>query len=135
MKRTKLDNAMLCYCGSQKKFETCCEPLLTRSQAATSAESLMRSRYAAFCTKDMDYLFETTHPSARASFDRESNTTWAEQAHFEKLEVLGASQMGDRGFVNFKAHFTIDGVAQVHREASSFRRENGIWYFVDGKVS
>ena len=34
----------LCPCGSEKDYSACCEPLITGSQAAETAEALMRAR-------------------------------------------------------------------------------------------
>ena len=92
----------------------------------------MRSRYTAFCRKDMAYLLRSQHPSTRADFDIESNSRWANEAQFEGLKVLRSWEKGDDGFVEFEAQFRMEGLSHVHREASRFKRENGVWYFVDG---
>ena len=92
----------------------------------------MRSRYSAFCTQDIDYLRDTTHPSTRDSFDRAANAEWASRANFERLEILSASEDSHSGRVVFKAYFRIDGTLHIHSESSLFRREHGTWYFVEG---
>jgi SEC-C motif-containing protein len=39
------------------------------------------------------------------------------------------------GTVNFSAHFKQDGKRLVHYERSSFRREDGLWVYVDGDIN
>ncbi|HIE71066.1 MAG TPA: hypothetical protein EYP98_13320 [Planctomycetes bacterium] len=36
------------------------------------------------------------------------------------------------GFVDFKAYYTIGGEDIAHHEVASFRKEDGVWFFVDG---
>ena len=95
----------------------------------------MRSRYTAFCLRDMDYLVKSQHPSTRAGFDLESNSRWAREAQFEGLKVLRSWEKGDEGFVEFEARYRTAGQPHIHREASRFKREGGVWYFVDGVTS
>ena len=47
-----------CPCGSQQTFENCCQPLLAGMAFADTAEALMRSRYSAFSTGNIDYLID-----------------------------------------------------------------------------
>lgn len=124
----------LCLCHSQKAFSECCEPLLTGEQQATSPEALMRSRYSAFCQKNLKYVMDTTDPQARAEMDPEGTAEWMNGAEFTKLEVLKSSQEGNKGMVEFKAHYRMNGVDEIHHEISKFRKQAGVWYFRDGKV-
>ncbi len=126
---------MKCHCGSSKEFSECCEPLLKGQREALTPEELMRSRYSAFVTKDMNYIFETTDPQTRTQFDMKANEEWAETAQFLKLEVLKSSQEGNKGVVEFKATFKAGSQPeQVHHEISKFRKQSGTWYFREGKV-
>lgn len=124
----------VCSCGRPNSFEECCGPLLKGDREADSPESLMRSRYSAFVHKDVDYLYETLDPQARTDFDRKGTQDWAEQATFTGLEILKASSEGNKGQVEFKAHFRMNDQDQVHHELSKFRKQGGIWYFRDGRV-
>jgi SEC-C motif-containing protein len=126
---------MPCPCSSRKSFNVCCQPIVQGLVVAHTPETLMRSRYTAFCLKDMAYLLKSLHPTRRADFDIESNSKWAEQAQFKELKVLRSWEKGAEGFVEFEAHFQLGGQSHVHKEASRFRRENGVWYFVDGVTS
>lgn len=125
---------MSCSCNSGKPKAQCCGPLLAGEQEAKSPEALMRSRYSAFVDKNLDYVQQTTNPQALKDFDRASTEQWMNEATFTKLEVLKATDEGNKGIVEFKAHFTMGGKDEVHHEISKFRKQSGVWYFRDGKV-
>ncbi len=92
----------------------------------------MRSRYSAFCIKDMDYIEKTTHPKTRGDFNRQENQEWAAASVFYRLEILSRSTVGQRGVVTFKAYSRINDQENVHHEISNFQCEKGIWFFLDG---
>lgn len=123
-----------CYCCSSKPFSDCCQPLIEGDRPADSPEALMRSRYSAFCTKNLDYVFETTDPQARSDMDRGSTEEWMKNSEFTKLDVLRATNEGNKGTVEFKAYFKMNGADEVHHEISKFRKQAGVWFFRDGKV-
>ena len=120
-----------CECGSGMSTERCCVRYVEGDAAAPTAQALMRSRYFAFVHKNAAYLFESWHPSTRpTSLDFERDTT-----RWQKLEIL-ESVAGDvkdsRGIVEFKAYFIDGGRRHCLHERSSFIREAGRWYYVDG---
>ncbi len=82
----------------------------------------MRSRYSAFCVKNLDYIVETTDPQARADMDKKSTEEWMNGAEFSKLEILKATDEGNKGTVEFKAYFKMNGADEVHHEISKFRK-------------
>lgn len=124
----------ICPCGSAKQFLDCCQPLLDGG-LASGPEALMRSRFTAFAQKNMDYIRVTTDPQTVLSFDMDGTRAWAESAEFFKLEVLRAAEQGNKGLVEFKAHFRAgDAAPEVHHEISKFRKQAGRWYFREGKV-
>lgn len=94
----------------------------------------MRSRYSAFCAKNLDYVMETTDPQARVEMDIESTRAWMNDAEFLKLEVLSSTNEGNKGNVEFKAYYRMNGQDHVHHEFSKFRKHGGIWYFRDGRI-
>jgi SEC-C motif-containing protein len=61
---------------------------------------------------------------------------WAEAARWTGLEIV-ATEAGeedsDTAFVEFIAHFDMEGEAKAHRERSLFRKDStsGGWQFVD----
>ncbi len=52
-----------CPCGSGLAYRACCAPFHRGASEAPDAESLMRSRYAAYAKKEIPYLRKTLHPS------------------------------------------------------------------------
>lgn len=119
-----------CYCGSGKEYAKCCEPYHLGEAKAPTAEALMRSRYAAYCVRQVDYLLATTHPSTRKYHDKEATLAFASENHWVKLEILTTSET----IVAFKAYYLNSSLAaQVHYEKSTFKKEDGCWYYVDGE--
>lgn len=118
-----------CYCGSQLEFENCCEPYISETKQAPTAEALMRSRYSAFATHNADYLVATTHFSTRKHHKREDILEWAISNQWIKLLVLNSSINS----VTFKAFYINSQLqSEIHHEHSIFKLENGKWYYVDG---
>jgi SEC-C motif domain protein len=127
---------MQCPCQSGKPFNRCCEPIITGKKLAETAEQLMRARYTAYTHIAMDFIEKTHDPKTRKKFDSEDNRRWAETTQWKGLEILETKQGGideEVGTVEFKAMFMTDEGLQVHHEFSQFRKEDGIWYFSDGK--
>lgn len=129
-----------CSCGRERPFKECCGPLLAGERSAENPEELMRSRYSAFVHQNIDYLYETLDPQARGDFDRRSTQEWAEEAEFTGLEIIKATDEGNKGTVEFVARFNMEvepgqGLQpQEHHEVSKFRKQAGVWYFRDGRV-
>ena len=127
-----------CPCGrldARRKplaFGACCGRFIDGPSAspAPDAESLMRSRYSAFVLEDADYLRATWHASTRpAALDFEPGTRWL------GLEVKRHRPIDeDHAEVEFVARQR-DGSGRAFRlhEHSRFVREEGRWYYLDGK--
>lgn len=122
-----------CPCGSGKSFEECCERL-HQGEPAQSPEQLMRARFSAFAVKNIDYVKETTDPQSLHEFDVAATKEWADTSEFYKLEILRATNEGNKGIVEFKAHFRQGGKEHIHHEISKFRKQAGHWYFRDGRL-
>ena len=127
---------MLCPCGTESKFENCCEPFLKGSKAPETAEKLMRSRYSAFVKGNIEYLTTTLASESRSDFDIAATRKWAEQAEWKGLKIMSVTNGAEndsKGTVEFVATYAIDGEALDHHEVSQFRKSDaGQWYFVDG---
>jgi SEC-C motif-containing protein len=118
-----------CYCGSLKPFELCCNRYITGTQKAPTALALMKSRYSAYAIHQADYLWETTHSSERNYYSKEEILRWATANQWQKLEIISATE----NTVEFKAYFIDENnMSQMHYEFSTFKQENGIWFYVDG---
>ncbi|MEX2454303.1 MAG: YchJ family protein [Rhodospirillaceae bacterium] len=126
--------ATACPCGSGAMFDACCGPVIAGAPAPT-AEALMRSRYAAFARGDLDHLERSLGAEQRKTFDRAAARSMSESVEWIGLDIVatsGGGEADDSGTVEFAAHFRHDGARQVHRERSSFGREDGRWVYLDG---
>ncbi len=127
---------MDCHCCSGKPFAECCEPFLKGEKWPETPEQLMRARYSAYCTVNMDFLVESSLPKQREHLDVDGMRDWAKDAEWLSLEV-GYLQQGreqdDVGYVDFVATYRQDGEVEKHAEDSCFRRVDGKWYYDDGK--
>lgn len=94
----------------------------------------MRSRYSAYVTKNFDHVERTLAPEIRQDFDRVEVERMAGQIEWLGLEVLSSSQNGDSGTVEFRFRMRRDGQEFDQHELSSFRREQGRWLYVSGKL-
>lgn len=121
---------MNCNCGSDKRYQDCCEPLHLGKESANTAEQLMRSRYTAYTLCLVDYLLDTTLPAERKHYDRADMLKWASGSKWMGLDIIKATEHT----VEFKAHF-LDGIftPMVHHEKSTFKQLNGKWYYAKGK--
>jgi SEC-C motif domain protein len=126
-----------CPCGSELAYEECCEPVIKGKKMAESPEQVMRSRYSAYVKREIDYLGESLLPSGNKDFDPKSTREWAESAEWQDLQITGTTAGGPddlEGEVEFIATFKQKGQQMKHHELASFKKQDGKWYFVDGKV-
>jgi SEC-C motif-containing protein len=103
---------------------------------APTPEALMRSRYSAYASLNLDYLDQTTDPQALGEIDNKANKEWANTAEFLDLQIVTATDSGNKGTVEFKTNFKIKGdeTVHTHHELSTFRKQGGRWYFRKGRV-
>ncbi len=132
-----LSSLIPCPCGNQKLLNQCCGVYLQGQLPAPTALELMRSRYCAYCLKNIDYLFHTEHPSRRKPNSRQQITATANSVTWLGLTVLAteAGQPEDQtGIVEFIALYQQEkSVAQLH-ERSHFIQEKGQWFYTDGDI-
>ncbi|WP_427874356.1 YchJ family protein [Flavobacterium sp. MMS24-S5] len=130
MEKNQLMESKKCFCDTGLLFENCCGLYLNDNQKAPSALTLMRSRYSAYATHNADYLMETTYISERKYYSKSEILRWAVSNKWQKLEILSSYE----NTVEFKAYFLdSDNKPQTHYEFSTFKFENGAWYYLDGK--
>ncbi len=120
---------MQCDCGSQKSYSDCCEPYIRGAVFAPSPETLMRSRYTAYCRGAVTYLRDSLAPEARGDFNEKDVREWSKQSEWLGLEILNAKG----NTVEFIAKYKSQGKVLEHHEVSQFRKLEGRWYFVDGE--
>ena len=127
-----------CPCGATELFSDCCYPYISAALYPPTAEALMRSRYTAYATSEVSYIIATTHPSTRYLYDPIEILAWAQSSQWQKLEIiktLAGTSIDTSGKVEFKAYYlNQNSILTIHHEYSTFKKLDGKWYFVDGKV-
>ncbi len=126
-----------CPCGSGDSLDLCCGPYLVGEALPETAEQLMRSRYAAFCIAKLDYVLETHDPATTSAVDEQGLDTWMRDSEWLGLEIHETEKGGptdEFGRVSFTARFRRGHERHSHREDSVFRKVDGRWYYVDGKL-
>lgn len=117
-----------CPCGGGD-YAACCGRYHLGAPAQ-DAESLMRSRYAAYALKLEAYLLATWHPDTRPL----STDTAFDDTKWLGLEVKNHLMTdSDHATVQFVARYKIGGRAHRLHEISRFVFEDGRWFYLDGK--
>ena len=119
------------------ELEAFCLPFIRKEQKPATAAQLMASRYVAYATGAIDYLFNTHDPKTRAQADRKAIEAWSSRANWLGLELLSTEAGGpddQEGMVEFVARYELDGGTHAHHERATFRRIDGVWFFVDGQI-
>lgn len=127
--------SQLCPCGSAVEYSLCCQPYLSGTQVAPDPSHLMRSRYTAFVLKQADYLINTWHPDCQAAAFREDLESGFARTQWQGLTVFETApgKNENEGYVSFVARFNEQGKSGAIIECSRFLKENGRWYYIDGK--
>ncbi len=138
----------LCPCGSQLPFSSCCEPYLLGLAVAPTAEALMRSRYAAFSTGNVDYILATQKRLDRHG-DRPSLQKSVNSTQWTNLIVVSTRKgkaKDKTGIVEFVAAYrakplpavdlTMGSAQQVQQmhERSHFIKTGDLWLYTEGDV-
>ena len=127
-------NELLCLCGSQVKYNACCQPYHDDKKRPDTAENLMRSRFAAYAMRNSEYLLKTWDTGKRPeeiNFSKE-DVVWT------KLEIVSTkkgSASDSKGLVEFKAYYESENEEYVMKEMSRFKKQAGQWMYMDGLVS
>ena len=128
------NNIQTCPCGSKQLFSACCQPYIKAEKNAQNAEQLMRSRYSAYATKAVDYLYQTQAPATRDSQLKQDIQAFAEQAKFLHLQVHQHKILDDtHQQVEFTAIYQVQNQFQQLTELSDFILEDNQWYYQQGK--
>lgn len=121
-----------CYCGLKKNKQECCSPFLSGTKKATTAEELMRSRYSAYVTGNIDYILSTHHHLTRPLKEKAEILKWTLSVKWLGLTVHSTNQGGLKdtiGYVNFTALFMEQGQLDRIEENSKFIKEADCWYY------
>jgi SEC-C motif-containing protein len=97
-----------------------------------TAEALMRSRFAAYRDGDVAWILQSWHPSTRpADVDLSDNPRWR---GLQIVDTVDGGPADDRGVVQFRATYVVDGRLGILHERSRFVKEAGRWFYVDGDL-
>jgi SEC-C motif-containing protein len=121
-----------CMCLSGEQYRKCCGRLHSGTAEAATAEQLMRSRYSAFVLLDERYLRRTWHPA-----ETPKDLDLGPEMEWRRLDIVSTDRGGPldvQGTVEFKAYYRYAGNRGVLHEVSRFVRENGRWFYLDGKI-
>jgi SEC-C motif-containing protein len=123
----------------QIDYQNCCGPFVEGKKKAPTAEALMRSRYAAYVVKNIDYIDQTQISLDNENFNKEEAEKWANSADWMGIEIK-KTQKGEpndnTGVVEFVAHYKdkASGTELRHHETSLFQKKDGEWKFREGQI-
>lgn len=125
-----------CPCGAGPPYDACCGRY-HRGAEAPDAVALMRSRYAAYATGQVEYLWRTLHPQhddrarPRAAYLKELQQT-LRAVRYLGLQVLDSRAGPDEAQVLFAASFAARGQERRFMELSTFLLEAEGWRYFTG---
>ncbi|EWH12257.1 hypothetical protein DS2_01010 [Catenovulum agarivorans DS-2] len=129
----KIEGKNKCPCGSELSFEQCCQPFISGSKLAQNAEQLMRSRYSAYATQAVDYIYQTQAPATREQNLKQDIQTFAQQSKFVQLTVHEHKILSDQQQqVAFTAIYRVENQFHLLKELSDFVYLQGRWYYQSG---
>ena len=121
-----------CPCGATESYQACCGLFIEGKEKPATPEQLMRSRYTAYALAKVEYIGSTMYGRASKDFDMEVARKWAKKIKWMKLEIINSDTDGDKGHVEFIAHFNDNGKASAFHELSEFAKKDGEWFYIDG---
>ena len=124
---------MLCPCGTQISFESCCQKFLLGKAISQTAEQLMRSRYSAFYVSNLDYIQKTMKEPASNQFDVQDTMRWLKKIKWIGLRVLKTENLtGSPSFVEFSAQYIENDCLKTIHERSEFHLYDNHWFYIKG---
>ncbi|MFI3257748.1 MAG: YchJ family protein [Spirochaetales bacterium] len=129
-----------CPCGTGKSYADCCGPVITGTQKALTAESLMRARYSAYVKHEIDFIISTcvSDDNAKTSVDKEQTRKWSEESTWLGLKIIKTEKGGENdkeGSVEFTATYSQKGLKDVHKEKAFFVKQGDDWLYRSGNVT
>lgn len=146
------DVASKCLCGSDIVYQDCCEPY--HDNKINDPESLIRSRYSAYASSNIDYIIATTSKlsldyiafvespiaplKALKRWSKSIKSNMIDEFRYVRMEIDSVSYFGDEEASVLWRHLAIrkaDNVMYPIEEKSTIAKEKGIWSYVKGEVS
>lgn len=128
-----------CPCGTGRELAACCGQYHAGAEPP-DAESLMRSRFAAYVLRDFAYLWRTLHHDHADKRGRDF-ASWAADVtagsatlQFRKLLVIATAPPDRDGFAHVLFHADVrDGKTnRSFAEHSRFAHDGDGWRYLDG---
>jgi SEC-C motif-containing protein len=126
-----------CPCGSGKAFAACCEPVILGTETAKTAEALMRARYSAYATQNVDFIMSTFEKQEKDNIDPQGTKSWSAESTWNGLSIIAVDKGGPadtEGTVEFEADYTRKGLREVHHETARFKKIDGAWLYTEGEI-
>lgn len=125
-----------CPCHSGMIYEECCKPFHTKKKTPQLASQLMRARYAAYALNIASYIIATTHPKnpqykANLVAWKKEIQEFSKNTLFISLDILTDEELDNVAFVTFQAQLKENNQEIIHKEKSTFTKENNKWLYRD----
>ena len=132
-----------CPCGSGKLYSNCCAPYHKGQILPPTPLEVLRSRYTAFCYRNIGYILDSTHPSCRDY--QEDRIAWAKSLNkngmfdsytFVNLNVIDEDSGEEEAYINFQVILRSNesGEETTVAEKSKFLKQDGKWTYASGDV-
>ena len=124
-----------CPCNPNTAYQDCCGRYHAGAIAST-AHTLMRARYSAYVTHNIEFIKNTSLPAQQEQLDLQAIAEWSQNSQWLGLEVLSATVAEDQRHarVEFIAHWHDAQGRQQHQESSLFIKPAERWFFYDPNV-
>lgn len=138
MTSTALNAQSPCPCGSSLLLSACCMPRIQGKSNPTTAEDLLRARYTAFVTGDVDYILKSHHSRTSKDLSRDEVEQWSKNSEWMGL-TIHKKEKGEAsdssGIIEFHVRYQARDKKKPtdHYERSLFEKEGSEWKFVDAE--
>jgi len=126
-----------CPCCSGKLFADCCSPFLHEEKFPETAVQLMRSRYTAYSTVNIEYIQKTMRGAAAENYASAETKQWALQVIWCGLNIIDPgkqSQKIEDDEVEFAAKYITGNLLHILHEHSQFKKINERWFYTCGNL-
>ncbi len=117
-----------CPCGSSKLWDDCCEPIISLTKPATTAEALMRARFSAHVAGSQTFLQYSMLENAGKPVEvlpEAGQSAWTRLAiHSHEL-----GKTPDMATVDFTAWFVEGEKERPHDEKGEFKKVGDTWFY------
>jgi len=96
-------------------------------------EDLLKARYEAFVTGDVDFVLETHHPETRDQVDRSAVANWSKNSRWRGIDVHDVKEDGDSCKIHFTVFYDRKHESIPHTESAEFRKHEGRWFYFDSE--